>query len=354
MFRIADGWENSGHYTENLDTGNRTGDLIQESPEIWYFCRVKTASPDTRLHTLARELVAQFHTQRPLRSGSLLITVFGDVLYPRGGAVWLSDLLALMERFQLSQRLVRTSLTRLAQDGWFAIEQVGRRSVYRLSEIGAARIRDASPRIYGDPRRDDWDGSWTLVMLADVPADARDDLRRQLGALGMRPATPNTFMAPEGNPHLKTALTALQELFPLVVLSGAAPDDQSREQFTKMVHGAWDIRHISKGYNDFIEQFQGLVSAPGFHGADIDALLTRIMLLHQYRRLILRDPGLPAAILTDHWSGLRAYQLVRSAYGPLLGPSERAVDDLLGTPWGALPPRTSSSPGVDSNPFNSI
>lgn len=309
------------------------------------------ASSDMRLHALARGLIAQFHTQRPLRSGSLLITVFGDVLFPRGGAVWLSDLLALMERFQLSQRLVRTSLTRLAQDGWFAIDQVGRRSVYRLSELGASRVREASPRIYGDPRRDDWGGTWTLALLSQVLPDEREELRRQLSALGMRPATPNTFLAP-ADASLQSALIALQGQFPVIVLSNAAPDNASQQHLMGLTQSAWDISSISVDYDAFIDQFRESVAPPVFEGTDIDALLTRIMLVHQYRRLILRDPGLPLAVLPAHWSGLRAYQLVRSAYGRLLSPSERAIDALLGTPWGALPPRPGASPaGSHLNPF---
>ncbi len=298
---------------------------------------MNSATAETRLAALLRRLVEQFHQQRPLRTGSLLITVFGDVIYPRGGAVWLSDLLALMERFGLGQRLVRTSLTRLAQDDWFEIEQVGRRSVYRLSDTGTSRIRQASARIYGDPRHD-WPGTWTLALLAGVPPDSREEVRRRLEALGMRAATANTFMAPASE-TLPALLEPLHQRYPLLVMHEAMLDSRSAERMSELILRAWDIEFISESYAAFIKQFQDLVGVPSSAGDDVAALLVRVMLVHHYRRLILRDPGLPATLLPSHWSGLRAYQLASSAYRSLLPGSERAVDRLLSTPWGALPPR---------------
>ena len=35
----------------------------------------------------AAELVNRFRRQRPLRAGSLIVTIFGDSIMPRGGAI---------------------------------------------------------------------------------------------------------------------------------------------------------------------------------------------------------------------------------------------------------------------------
>ena len=59
----------------------------------------------------ARELVARFRRQRPLRGGSLIITIFGDSIMPRGGAVSLGSLIALGAPFGLNERLVRTAIS---------------------------------------------------------------------------------------------------------------------------------------------------------------------------------------------------------------------------------------------------
>ena len=63
-------------------------------------------------------LAEDYGSMRPLRGGSLIITVFGDAILPRGGSIWLGSLIKLVQPLGLSERLVRTSVFRLAQDGW--------------------------------------------------------------------------------------------------------------------------------------------------------------------------------------------------------------------------------------------
>ena len=66
--------------------------------------------PPATLPPAVRGLLRHFRTQRPLRGGSLLITIFGDAIAPRGGAVTLGSLIRLAAPFGLTERLVRTLL----------------------------------------------------------------------------------------------------------------------------------------------------------------------------------------------------------------------------------------------------
>ena len=68
-----------------------------------------------------------------MRAKSLLITIFGDALEPRGGQVWLSSLIALARPLGVSERLVRTSVYRLAQEKWLERTASGRRSYYAIN-----------------------------------------------------------------------------------------------------------------------------------------------------------------------------------------------------------------------------
>src|ERR1700681_3106881 len=74
----------------------------------------------------AAELVARSRRQRPLRGGSLIVTLFGDSIMPRGGAVALGSLIALAAPFGLNERLVRTADARLAKDGWLEGRRAGK------------------------------------------------------------------------------------------------------------------------------------------------------------------------------------------------------------------------------------
>src|ERR1700721_308604 len=57
----------------------------------------------------AAELVARFRRQRPLRGGSLIVTLFGDAIMPRGGAIALGSLITLAAPFGLNKRLGRAA-----------------------------------------------------------------------------------------------------------------------------------------------------------------------------------------------------------------------------------------------------
>ena len=129
----------------------------------------------------SRSLLAHFHRQRPLRGGSLLITILGDSIAPRGGVVTLGSLIRLAAPFGLTERLVRTSVARLAHDGWLSVRaRDGRRSEYRLSRQGSARFAEATRRIYGETPQP-WDGQWTLLLLPAGQAPSASRSARSCG-----------------------------------------------------------------------------------------------------------------------------------------------------------------------------
>ena len=107
------------------------------------------------------------------------MTVWGDALAPHGGTVWLAGLIRLMAPFGINERLVRTSVFRLARDGWLVAATHGRMSRYRLTREGARRFDDAHRRIYARPD-DDWGGAWELVLADAVPPARRAALREEL------------------------------------------------------------------------------------------------------------------------------------------------------------------------------
>jgi phenylacetic acid degradation operon negative regulatory protein len=83
-----------------------------------------SSTGDPRLaRFIRRELAAE-----PLRVPSLIVTIWGDALAPRGAEYWLSTILRLMAPFRVNERAVRTGMFRLHRGGWVEPRAVGRRS----------------------------------------------------------------------------------------------------------------------------------------------------------------------------------------------------------------------------------
>src|ERR1700727_2506016 len=66
-------------------------------------------------HPLAR-IIDQLKRE-PSRTGSIVITVFGDAIVPRGGSVWLGTLLEFFTTLDIDGSAVRTAMSRLCSHG---------------------------------------------------------------------------------------------------------------------------------------------------------------------------------------------------------------------------------------------
>src|ERR1700723_375119 len=166
-----------------------------------YFCVITVGALQathmaTNTSTAAAELVARFRRQRPLRGGSLIVTLFGDAIMPRGGAVTLGSLIALAGPFGLNERLVRTATARLAKDGWLTGHRTGKLSEYHLSHDGRERFAEATKRIYNEPDTL-WSGRWTVIVLPPMRAAERRELREELVWRGFGELSTNVFAHPE-------------------------------------------------------------------------------------------------------------------------------------------------------------
>ncbi|MCH7981446.1 MAG: hypothetical protein IID59_08065 [Proteobacteria bacterium] len=147
------------------------------------------------LESSCRRLIDEFQSRPSLRAGSLITTVFGDSIAPRGGVVWLGSLIEAMGEFGISERLVRTSVFRLAKDGWLQSKQIGRRSFYSLTEEGRERFEQATHRIYGEPVAN-WDGKWCLLLLSALDSQDRERVRKEAAWLGFGAMSANVLAHP--------------------------------------------------------------------------------------------------------------------------------------------------------------
>lgn len=290
------------------------------------------------IESASRKLVAEFSSRRTLRTGSLITTVFGDAIAPRGGSVWLGSLIEVMSNFGVSERLVRTSVFRLVQDGWLQSTQVGRRSYYSLSDEGRDRFERATHKIYGEPMTD-WDGQWCMVMLADLAAERREVVRKELGWLGFGALAAGVLAHPA--PEMSEVDALMQRLDvadELIVMSGLTIRNDNGMR--RRAQSSWNLADIDERYESFVKRFRPLMAAYSKNSevAPQAAFVVRTLLVQEYRKVLLRDPQLPAELLPASWHGNAAYQLCRNLYQAVYKQADRYLTATMETADGPLPP----------------
>jgi len=285
---------------------------------------------------LAR-LIQRFQQRTPIRAHSLIVTLYGDVIEPRGGTIWLGSLIDLMAPFGINERLVRTSMFRLGKEGWLSAERVGRRSYYSLTESGRRRFETAFKRVYSS-ELPAWDGLWRLLLLTGLSAETRKRLREELQWQGFAAFSPVLLASPRG--ELTDLSATLQELGAgdeCIVFQTCAPLPATRA-LHRQVRESWNLDVLGAHYHTFIQAFRPLWQALGEARsiAPKDAFLSRILLIHEYRRLLLRDPQLPDELLPADWEGRAARQLCRDLYHLLYVRAEEWLEDVVGSEWNSV------------------
>lgn len=264
------------------------------------------------------EWIALFIAGEPPRSKSLIMTIFGDAIVPHGGVAWLGSLIDLLAPFGVNDRLLRTSVFRLAQEGWLVAQRDGRRSAYAITAQAQARFAHAYQRIYA-PLSTHWDGSWTLVLNPGGGSDAvaRGALRKELLWEGYSMIAPGLFAHPASNPRVLDALLARSGLAGQVYVCHATElPGASQKPLRGLVDDGWDLGPVAAGYQAFIARFTPLLALlqGGGNPAPEQAFVLRTLLIHAYRRVQLHDPQLPVELLPEPWPGSAAYTLASAVY----------------------------------------
>ena len=284
----------------------------------------------------ADALLRRLRRRDALRPGSLIVTVFGDAIAPRGGNVALAGLIRAGALFGINERHVRTSVGRLAQDGWIEAQRIGRVSFYRLSDSGRARFAEATQRIYGESPGE-WDGHWTLVALPPGATSERERVREEMTLLGFGQLQPGLFASPTRTPQ--DTLATLRELGVAgdVLVTRATTFGAHADE--RMARTAWDLDELGRRYREFVALFEPLEqAATGERSIPVEAaFVVRTLLIHEYRKIHLRDPLLPSSLLPADFAGRRAGELCRSLYARLFQPAEKYLSVSMHTAEGALP-----------------
>ena len=262
--------------------------------------------------------MAQALAGPPPRAGSFIVTIYGDVVEPRGGTLWIGTLIEVSAGHGISEGLVRTAVSRLVASGRLEGERIGRRSYYRLTPGARAEFAAAAKVIFDPPPAAH---GW-LVRFGEggVAAELQSAGWANAAAHAVAPDRAD-IPRPEGLVFSARTVAGGEYL------------------------GAWAARHwelapIAAAYRDFVATFREAAAAIGAEGrrpGDETSLALRLRVLHEYRRVLLADPRLPAAALPPDWPAAEARRLFAMLYIGLAAEADRHVRRTFADAEGPLP-----------------
>jgi phenylacetic acid degradation operon negative regulatory protein len=279
-------------------------------------------------------------SRRPqLQTQFIIFILFGDIIAPRGGRVWTASLLQMLDVLGVSERAVRSTLSRMRRKGWVKPERDGRHSAYTLTARGRRLVEEGGQRIF-EARKLEWGGQWYQVVysLPENKRGLRNDLRKRLTWLGFGRLAPGTWISPH-NRHTEVVgmlddlgVRDYVQLFSGLRLASGADRD--------IVERCWDLKGLNQQYARFLSKWepdyekctQSLMKGNGLPPAQCFA--QRFWITHEYSPFPRRDPNLPSALLPDGWLGDRAAAVFNGYRSLLNEQSNDFIEATLRSPNG--------------------
>lgn len=221
---------------------------------------------------------------------SVLVTIFGDLAPGANDVIRGTDLSALTSRMRIKPEALRVAIHRLKNDGWITAQKSGRVSLYQLSPYGRSETQSARARVYDAPDTALTDWYVVLTETGEPPAQTRAWTK-------IRPGTYLVNGAPAPAPGLVVS-QLVEGMLPPWVLDAICPKEvqHTHARLATLLSG-FDARHIPP--------------------APVDQLTLRLLILHAWRRLVLRHDLSVFGSITADWPAANAGQHVRAALAHL-------------------------------------
>ena len=270
-------------------------------------------------------LIADWHERDTLRVWSVIITLFGDAILPRGGAVSSQTVQAIMQRLGIESGAVRTAFSRLAKDGWVQREKQGRTSFYRLAPNGITPFTKASRVIYAAPQSAKASNkpSSFVVLIGDRETPDKAWLDNILQTNDTLEIRSNVYLSKTPS-KAKSAQVVDAGFFTVMGSASHLPASLAKRI---------QLEELGSEYFLLISRFKPLMKSPPADG--LDAMATRCLLIHSWRRLLLRTPTLARDIMPD-WPQSECHTLVAELYQRLLPASSAWLTNEATGPEGRL------------------
>ena len=287
---------------------------------------------------ITQDIVARRVAERSISGTSMVVTVFGDSVSQHGGWIWLGSLIKALEPFGFGERSVRTAVNRLAKQDWLKVDRVGRRSYFCFTGQAQAHYERAARRIYSVGRKE-WDGYWTLVLFSGLPGGKREALVKSLSWQGFSSLAGGVYARPSAErEEVDETIGGLDLTGQVTVLRASTQDTHSQSAIRDLAHRKWNLDGIKVLYDEYLDFYRPL--ARELRPDELTparSFWLRTLMVHDYRRILLRDPGFPDLVLPTGWFGFAACELIKRTYKVLAPSSVQYICGKLENAEGPMP-----------------
>jgi phenylacetic acid degradation operon negative regulatory protein len=107
-----------------------------------------------------------------------------------------------------------------------------------------------------------------------------------------------------------------------------------------MVEINWPVQELHQRYEKFISDFREFFNLVDSEEElnPMQAFQIRILLIHQYRRILLKDPNLPFELLPSNWLSLNSRNLSSNLYQTVVMAGDEFFMEIARTSEGSMPP----------------
>jgi len=252
-----------------------------------------------------------------MHARSALFDLYGDHLRRHDGQARVAAVVRLLDPVGIAAPAVRTAISRMRAQGWLEPVTIDGGPGYRATEQAIRRLDDASDRVY---RRTShvWDRTWHLALVAP-PADraGRIRLRAGLGYLGYAEMSDNVWISPVARTELGSVLDR----------DGASARTARVVDVDPSPTSAWDLDALRAAYDAWQRDTPDLLRHHlGAHpDPEEAAFAARFHLVHEWRKFLFADPGLPDELLPAGWPGRPAAELFAAEAERLRPQADRFV-----------------------------
>lgn len=257
-----------------------------------------------------------------MQARSALFDVYGDHLRSRGSVAPVAAVVRMLEPVGIAAPAVRTAISRMVSQGWLEPVQLDGGRGYRTTERANRRLDETGNRVYRR-RLPEWDGHWHLVFVDPPPMRAvRARLRADLTFVGYAELLDNVWVSP----FPRAELAEIVDRAEVTAVTARA------DRFDPEPTGAWDLDQLRSGYTEWLDAADELVTQHLAAHADADeaAFAARFHLVHEWRKFLFADPGLPDVLLPSDWPGRDAAELFAAEATRLKPGTDRFVARCLG------------------------